>query len=313
MKKPSLTRTFLLAACSVAPVFCQISQDHPELCGDKAKTVAVPPGISATAKSNVTATLHLSANRSVEIRGVNHEIQVCLAAANKLVSFGLYVGYDANIVDLVRGAVVDYLVAYDPIISPDHRWIASRRFQPPRSEITVSEEYLLYDLNAGPASNRHNVTPYATDAVGWAMYPAFTGYAPADLRDIPEASTRAWRSKSFFWAPDSQSLAFADSVGQNLSVVLVLIKDDKPQAYTYSVSAADICAGARPGDLTLEDASINSVPGGVPNVLARFGSSSGCQTRPLNLTFDDFHPARVEVYEHRKLKKSTPIIISSPG
>lgn len=159
----------------------------------------------------------------------------------------------------------------------------------------------MYDLNASPSANRHNVTPYTVDALGWAMYPVFPGGAPGDLLDIPEANRHEWQSKSFFWAQDSRSLVFADNVGQNLSLILVLIKNDKPQAYTYSVTVTVLCSGA------LEDASITSVPGGVPNVLARFGSSSDCQARPLNLTFDDFKPARVEVYEHRKLKKSTPI------
>ena len=298
MKKPSLTRTFLLAACSVTPVFCQASQDHPELCGDKTRTVALPPGISATMnKSNGTATLRLGPSRTLELHDINTEIEeVCPLASNRLVSFASNsVGYTINIIDLSRGAVLDDFVAYDPLMSPNQRWIASRRFQPPQSEITVSEEYLLYDLNAGPASNRHNVTPYTADAVGWAMYPAFPGAAPADLFDIPDADIHVWRSKSFFWASDSSSVLLADSVGQNLSLVLVVTKNEKPQAYTYSVSAADICAGARPGDLTLEDASINSVPGGGPNVLARFGSSSDCQARSLNLTLNDFRPARVEI------------------
>lgn len=124
MKKPSLTRIFLLAACSVTPVFCQISQDHPELCGDNTRTVAVPADISATMnKSNGTATLHYGPNRALELQGVNDEIrQVCPLASNKLNSFGWnFVGYEVNIIDLVRGAVVDSFVAYDPVMSPDQR------------------------------------------------------------------------------------------------------------------------------------------------------------------------------------------------
>ena len=310
MKKIALARICAVAVLWPIPVFGQISQDHPELCGDKTRAVAAPPQISAViSKSNGTAVLYVGPNRSLELRGTNVDIlELCPLSSNKVISFGSNsVGYDVNIVDLVRGAVVDYFGVYDPIMSPNQRWIASRRFYPPQSEIRVSEEYLLYDLDASPSANQHNPTLSINSAIGWAMYPAFPGAAPTDLLDIPDADTHVWRSSSFFWAPDSQSLVFADSVGDSLSLVLVLVKNDKPHAYTYPVSPADVCTGAGPRDLTLEDASINSVAGGVPNILARFeASGSDCQTRPLNLTFNDFQPARVEVYEHRRLKKPTP-------
>jgi hypothetical protein len=227
------------------------------------------------------------------------------------------VGYTVNIVDLTRAEVADSFVAYDPVMSPDQRWIASRHFWAPQSQIQVREEYLLYDLDVGSAANRHNVTPYTTDAVGWAMYPAFPDNAPADLLDIPEASIHLWRSSSFVWAPDSQSLVFADSVGDKLSLVLILIRNGKPQAYLHRVSSAEACirAGGSNRYIVLQDASINPLSGGGFRITARLEDprdDASCQPRQLSLALSDFQPAKVEVYPHRKLKTPTGIPYRPP-
>ena len=292
--------TWVLGMCCFTPVFCQISQNHPELCGDSTKTVPLPPGMSATINhSNGAATLRYGPNRAIDLGYAIDEVrQVCRVESDKLVAFTWdSIGYDVKIIEQSTGILVDSFAAYDPVMSPNQRWIASRNFYPPQSEIRISEEYLLYDLDASPSDNRHNPTPYTSGVLGWAMYPRFPGAAPMNLLDIPDSNLHLWRSKSFFWAPDSQSVVFADSVGPNLSLVLVVIKNDKPQAYTHSLSIDDPCSS------TLEDASINPVPGRVPNVVARF---SGCEAQPLNLTSNDFQPAKIEVYEPRPRKKSTP-------
>ena len=312
MKRPPLIRTYVLAACSLIPALCQISQNRPELCGGSGGFVAVPPDLSVIFnKPSGTATFRLGSSHSVALNGVNNEIhQVCPLSSDRLVSFGWnFVGYTLNVIDLRRAVVLDSFLADDPVISPNQHWIASRRLNPPQSEIKISEEYLLYDLSASASENRHSVAPSAIDDLGWAMYPAFPNGAPVDLLDVPEANKHEWRSKSFFWAPDSQSLVFADRVGDNLSLVLVIIKSNKPQAYTHPVSGTEVCSG--PGqadsDLMLKDASISSASNGAPSVFATFDDSdSGCRTRPVTLTFDDFRAAPVESFEHRKLKQSTP-------
>ncbi len=221
-------------------------------------------------------------------------------------SVGVQLGYDVNIIDPQRGAVTDSFVAYDPMMSPNQRWIASRHFYALHSEIQISEEYLLYDLNASASENRHDLTPYTTGDLGWAMYPAFPGNAPIDLADIPDANRHEWRSKSFFWAQDSQAVFFADSVGTRVSLVMVLVSSGRPQAYTYPVS--DLCAGSlgRGTPLTLTDVSSSSASGGALSILAMFDDSSAA-CRQLRLTSKDFKPARVEVYAHRKIKKPTGI------
>jgi hypothetical protein len=305
-----------------APVFCQILQNHAALCGDKTRPADVPPGVVATIdKSNGTATLGYGPGKAMALQGANAEIQeVCPLLSNKLVVFGFNsVGYEINIVDLMRGEVSDSLVASDPVMSPNRRWLASRHFLPPQSELQLSDEYLLYDLGSSPVGNRHHATPYTSDAEGGAMYPAFPDYAPVDLLDIPEANRHAWQSKAFFWAPDSQSVIFADSVGDQLTLVLVLIGNDRPGAYTYPISAAEVCSGSGNSTkhLMLNDESINPLPGNSLNIVVTFeesGDGPGCQPRRLSLNRANFQPAKVESYEHRKLNKSTPAkVIGSKG
>lgn len=264
-----------------APLFCQILQNHPELCGDKRNPAQAPPGLVATIdRSNSTATLEYGSGATMLLEGANDEIQeVCPLASGKVAVFGYnYVGYEINIVDLAHMQVADSFLAYDPMMSPNRRWLASRHFYPPQSEVLASEEYLLYDLGASAAQNRHNATSYTADAAGWAMCPAFPDYAPADLLDISEAKKHFWRSKSFYWAPDSRSVAFADSVGEQLALILV-------------------------------EALIDTLPGNNLNITVTFedaGYAPGCQPRRRTLSLADFQPAKVESYEHRNLKKAVP-------
>ncbi len=307
-----------MAFCLLIPAFCQISQDHPELCGDKNRTVPVPADVSVLARYDTLPVVTLGASgsaRRIELPdSYFDEIQeVCPSPDSKLVVFGASEGsYRIHIIDQSRAGVVDSFWAYDSLMSPDHRWIASRDFYPPRGEVPTSEEYLLYDLTVDGKANRHTSARGADVgwAVGWAMYPALPGGAPVDLGDIPESKRHEWRSKSFFWGPDSRSVVFAGSVGKNLSLVVVLVTSDKPQAYTHVVSTVEICDGAESDEsyFTLENASVTSDSGAGPGVVASFNDSSGsaCRPRQLNLNFDDFKPARVEVYEHRKLKPAVP-------
>jgi hypothetical protein len=207
MKALWLVQTFSFAVWSLTPLFCQISQNHPDLCGDRDRPAAVPPDLSATInKSNGTAALRFGRNHAVALQGVNDEIlEVCPMASNKLVVFGSTdVGYEVNSIDTRRYVVSDSFAAYAPLMSPNQQWIAYRHFSAPQSEIKISEEYLLYDLNASASANRHNLTAYTIDAIGWAMYPAVPRNAPANLLDIPQSEGHDWRSRSFFWGPIHQ-------------------------------------------------------------------------------------------------------------
>ena len=294
-----------------APLFCQILQNHAELCGAGRPQFPLPRGLSATINpSNGQATLD-HAERKIGLHGSNDQIrQVCPLASGKLVIFGFNsVAYQINIVDLKRGELSDSFRAYDPLMSPDQRWIAYRDFFPPQSEVLFSEEYLLYDLEASGSGNRHSVSRATSDVAGWAMYPAFPGNAPFDFADIPEAKRHTWRSQSFFWVPDSRSVVFADSVRDRLSLVFVETRHANPQAYTYPVSAKAVCSQSAgvTQTLTLESASLHSSSTDsfrLEAIFADSGERPSCQPHPLSLKMKDFRPARLEVYPHRKLKTS---------
>jgi hypothetical protein len=296
----------IIAFSAFTPAYSQISQERPELCGDKAHTFVVPANLWAEIPSaNGGVALHFGPEPAVELPIGNGDLQVCPLASNKLVSFEGEGAYQIGVVDTERYVVADTFLAYDPLMSPNQRWIASRHFYAPQSEIPVSEEYLLYDLEASASQNRHHQMPSTSDAVGWSSYPAYFDNSPADLLDVPEGNEHVWRSKSFFWAADSQAIVFADSVGKRLSLVLVLIANNKPQSYTHVVSLAEVCSGIGPDEpyLILENATVGSILNG-PGVQASFSDSSGdfdCQLRQLNLSLDDFQPAVVELYEHRDL------------
>lgn len=133
-----------------APLFCQILQDHPGLCGAGTPQVAVPAGFTATINPTNGEAILDYAGRKIALDGINDEIwQVCPLPSGKVVIFGFnFVGFEISIVDLKRGDVSDSFLAYDPVMSPNQRWIAYRDFFPPQSQVLFSEEYLLYDLEA---------------------------------------------------------------------------------------------------------------------------------------------------------------------
>jgi hypothetical protein len=301
MEPVALLRVCVFVSIS-SPLFCQILQNRPELCGDQTRPIPAPRGLFVST-SNYPTILHYGVGRTVTLQGINEEIQeVCPLPNEKIVVFASnHVGHTINIVDLARGEVADSFLAYDPIMSPDHRWIASRNFYPPMSEVRISEEYLLYDLRSSASENRHKPTPYTSGVAGWVMYPAFPDNAPINLGDIPDAKAHGWVSKSFFWASDSQSLAFADVAEDQLSLVLVLTAGGRPQALTHPVPVADSCGPATEKSYPiLENAAIDMPPGGSRVVRATF---RGCGAKDMYVRRADFLPAKVEIYEPVKRKQ----------
>jgi hypothetical protein len=130
--------------------------------------------------------------------------------------------------------------------------------------------------------------------------------------DVPVSQTHRFRSNSFYWSGNSQFVTFADSVQDIFSVVLASITPDRITAYVHPISSADICSGD-PGyfgdtsDLTMKRAEITSA-GSSTVILAIFESADRqCTPKQATLGLTDFKFAETEVWEHRKLKPSTPI------
>jgi hypothetical protein len=305
--------------------FGQIRQDHPELCGDGTRYFPIPQNVSAVREPWIsTGALALvwevdGITKRVDLNNTYEEIQeVCQVLKNRLVLFGFNdVGYDIAIIDLEEGRKVDSFWAYDPLTSPDQHWLILRAFQSPRGEVRISEAYLLYDLKAYLETNAPQPNPGLQIIPERArlLYPVLPGKnLSAALSDIPESDNHFFRSESFYWSSDSQSVVFADSARDTLSVVLATIADGKISAYVHPVSAAEACtestASVGTSSLTLSHAEVNSIPATPLQVTVDFKSAApGCTPRQLRLTQADFQPAKTEVY--RPIPRKKPVGIDA--
>jgi hypothetical protein len=177
-KRTVLAVLIILLAAAISPALCQIPQEYPELCGNADQPVPLPPNLSVAFRGSTTV-LTIGTGGSSQSIGLlpetDPEVQeVCPILSGRLAIFGLSVGYAVNIVNPATETVDDAFMAYDPAMSPDRRWIASRAFYPPQREVRLSEEYLLYDLTAGAKANWHNPFPASEISV----------FSPRGLGDV---------------------------------------------------------------------------------------------------------------------------------
>jgi len=303
---PSWPRIGTLVVAAALPLLGQIKQDQPELCGKPGETVVLPPNVTANS-FNAHSTLTIrSANSvaNVEMPGVGEVPETCPIPEGTLLVFGsLDFAYDIYILNASTGAVLDTLRVYDPTVSPNQRWLAYRDFCPPQSEVSLSEEYLLYDLSRSAQQNRTGeVDRRYIDAAGKVIYPAVPNSAPFDNLGLPDNLIHHFRVDSMHWAADSGALVFADSVLNQLSVVWVRVGSDGAfTTYVHPVATAEVCA-APPSEhpdtlaLAMSGAEIISGPG-IPNEIhAQFrdGVGGACKPKTLVLHESDFNPAELE-------------------
>src|SRR5437588_3529574 len=97
----------------------------------------------------------------------------------------------------------------------------------------------------------HN-NPQYIGAEGRVMYPRALNSAPFNLYGLPPDQVHQFHAESFYWAPDSKSVIFADEVQAQLSVVWVRIGPrDQLTAYIHPVSSAsEVCKSAKAPRLT---------------------------------------------------------------
>ena len=189
----------------VSSSFCQIDQDHPELCGKPGGTVPLPPNIAAAIDRSIgQGDLFLGSGNSatkISLPGVVNKIaEVCPLSDGRLVVFAES-GYSTNIdiVDRAGALLKDDIWAFTPAMSPDQRWLAYRKFYPRHTELPVSEEYLLYDLTKSAGQNRRfDVTLDDHDDAGTPVYPWGRRISAVTTSECPEtSSTRPARIPSF--------------------------------------------------------------------------------------------------------------------
>lgn len=84
--------------------------------------------------------------------------------------FGDYGGTDVFIVDKAKASILDSFLSFDPVMSPDQRWIVYQKTFPLHG-VEATEEYLIYDLTKSPAQNRPDGDTTNHEDVGTTIYP----------------------------------------------------------------------------------------------------------------------------------------------
>ena len=121
-----------------------------------------------------------------------------------------------------------------------------RKFYPGGVQTTVSQEYLLYDLSKTSSQNRApGIIPNDRTSIGRSVYPLGQRNLPFDNIGLPEDQVHEFRSTSFFWAPGSSAVIFADSVQNALSLVLITIGDNgRTASYVHPIPSSWLCRDA---------------------------------------------------------------------
>jgi hypothetical protein len=299
-------RACLLTVALSAVVSSQIAQDHPELCGTPKEVVLLPPNITAVPVGAASSELTIRLSHGlvkIEMTGISEVQQVCPVGQNLLLVFSVPGSgiYDIKIINQETGAMLDSILAYDPLVSPDQRWLVYRDFYPPQSQVSLSEEYLLYDLDKDAKANRlTNPDSGQVEAAGRVIYPAVRNAVPFDNLGLPREQRHTFRATSFFWAKDSKSLIFADESGGALSIIWLKIDpEDRPTAYVHPVIGTDICRNAQAnqssGPLTLANAFVGDGQDGSPEVHVDFQSNeAACSPKATVLPARGFRRAEIE-------------------
>jgi hypothetical protein len=316
---PYLWRVCLLLIAAIPLLPAQVKQDQPELCGRPREIVVLPPNVTANSfNTHSTLTIRLADSvANIEMPGVGEVAQVCPIPQGKLLVFGSLDGaYDIHILYASTGAVLDSDWVYDPAVSPDQRWLAYREFYAPQSEISLCEEYMLYDLsktaedNLVPGVDRRHV-----HGKGRVIYPSVPNAAPFEHLGLPENLCHQFRADALHWSPDSSALVFADSVLDQLSLVWVRLEADGLfTTYVHRLHTNEVCE-APPAEhpdisaLTMSGAEISTGSGSPVEIRPQFRDFGGvCKPKTLVLHESDFKRAEVE---HHPLppvrKRPTPI------
>ena len=311
MKERLLSTLFVSAAllALAIPANGQIAQDKPGLCGLPGASIPLPDGITASSDpdlgvstltiarpgSPAPATLRFAAGRVDEVRPL---------AAGRLLIFG-FTGVCSSIaiVDRNSAKLDDSFDADALAVSPDRHWLLFRAFYPPQTEMPFSDEYLLYDLTKDAAGNTApDRPPYTENLRGHVVYPAVKGGTPFEQTFLPANQMHYFPSRSFYWAPDSSAVVFADGVEKTLSIVMVQIGSGVPQAFVRPVAAAEACeqesANLPTLPLRLIEATVGPAKDGDRTIEVQFESSDmiACRPRALILHPDEFKAAELEVH-----------------
>lgn len=294
-----------MALCFSVAGLCQVSQSRPEFCGLAGQVVPLPPGIQTTTNRDTHA-LELTARSGVPAIRLplwdGRIDQICPLSEDGLVIFGND-GTSINIVDIAQGTLVDTFLSYDPVLSPDKRWIIFRKFLPRNTELPASDEYLLYDLSKSPAQNRptgvYTHRPGDWDIgldvdVGRAAYPAGWKNESGDNIGVP-TEQRHGLTSPFFWSPDSGAIVFSDLGSHGSSLVRISIEETGvTKASVYPLPVAKGCNVDQAGQYTFVRRIEFGPREASDQLLFADVETTGCSTRSLQLHSAEFRPAKAE-------------------
>jgi hypothetical protein len=293
--------------CLTFSAFGQIVQKRPEICGSPGGVVPVPPAITAISdRSQGISQLSLKIGDSVaslQLSAIAIE-QVCPLPQGKLLVVGETGGADnVNIVSQTTGALLDSFYAWDPVISPDQHWLIMRKFYPVHMDVPYTEEYLLYDLTKDKAGNRlSGVSLDDSEEVGRTVYPVGLENTVGDNTNVPEDKTHRFYSDSFYWAPDSKAVVFADNLQGTLSIVLVTVNGNETKTYVHPVTMAEGCGDPSKPNTSTYDIQVSHPEAGAQQGTDREiripirASAPVCKVTGVILHSEDFQPAKVESY-----------------
>lgn len=307
---------FMTAATLASNSSAQIAQDHPELCGRPGASIPVPEGVrwmpprTAYSGDSTLFVKNADGERAIDLEVWPSVEQICPLPGDQLVLFGEPGdgNYSITRVDGRKGTIIDAIGGRNPVMSPDQHWLIMRAYHHFRSDLSDSEEYLLYDLTVDGSSNRMpGLTPFTQELVGRPVYPVPDDGAPFEFAGQPPETTHAFRSSTFFWAQDSSAVAFADSVQGKISIVVIRVDSKPPSALSYPVDVSSICE-VQPSDNPQNPPFVTMTGidfGSSRAITAHFTSEGACTPRQISINLDAFHAPIPEVHRPRERKPST--------
>jgi hypothetical protein len=185
--------------------------------------------------------------------------EILIVSSSRAVILGSYSGVarTANIVDLKKGAVLDFFYCHYPTLSADGRFLAYVNYIPRFSSLSGgSFDYRVYDLQASPEQNRLGLAGRGPAAnaelenqtnVGLSVYPT-TVLQEGSSNEKPddERPVHTLASEGLFWI-NGDVLAFVDqlyvnhsNVKNNLVLVDVNLGVDKPKVKVIPVPTAQV-------------------------------------------------------------------------
>jgi hypothetical protein len=242
MRKCSLLIVSVLLPLSAV---CQIPQSSPQFCGTGVTAVALPTDIAPVFNEKGATLVLRTGGPAIHLRLDDWSIdQMCPLPGGRVAAFGFTGnGTTISLLDPARSVLVDEWISYDPVISPDGRWIVYSKYFPRNTEEPASSEYLLYDLTKTPLQNRPSGQDSPTDLgfdVGAAIYPV--GWKNESLDNIGAPKEQQHGMGKAFWTPDSKEILFSDNSVAGRFIVIVSIDDNgATSALVHPVSETQPC------------------------------------------------------------------------